>query len=136
MEELLEQAVNSPQIHYILENPEIVASKALIGSIVGGTASGLAGQIQGEREIDSLNEKHDQDAYEDAVLSRKEELAEEVERDSAAREIYNHVFHAYTSGKLGAYEEEETRIKENDSKDSSDEFYRQKFSDEDLEYLD
>jgi hypothetical protein len=136
MQELLEQAVNSPQVQYVLENPDVAVAGATAGLIAGGSFVGFAGQAQGEREIDSLDQEfEDVEAYEQAVLERKEELAEEIERESALREIYNHLRHAYTSGKLGAFEEEETRIK-GSKFDTPDEFYNQKFSDEDLKYLD
>ena len=136
MQELLEQAVNSPQVQYMLENPDIAVSGAFIGSIATQTAAGMAGQIKGEHEIEKLDQKHDGEAYQEAVFSRKDELAEGIERDSALREIYNHVVHAYTSGKLGAFEEEETRIKGVDFGERGSEYYRQKFTDDDLDYLD
>lgn len=136
MQELLEPVVNSPQVQYVLENPKVAAAGATAGSIAVGAAAGFAGQVQGEREIEQLDQEFDsEEAYEEAVLERKEELAEEIERDSFWRETYNHLRHAYTSGKLGAFEEEETRIK-GSGFDTPDEFYNQKFSDEDLEYLD
>ena len=136
MQELFEQALNSPQVQYILENPKVAVSGATAGAIAAGSFVGFAGQVQGEREIDSLEEEFETDeAYEQAVFDRKEELSERIERESALREIYNHARHCYISGKLGAFEEEETRIKGSQF-DTPDEFYNQKFSDKDLEYLD
>lgn len=136
MQELLEQAINSPQLHYVLENPDVAVAAAGAGTIAAGSFTGFAGHVQGEREIDSLNEEfEDEKAYEQAVLERKKELAEDIERESAVREIYNHLRHAYASGKLGAFEEEETRIKGSDFGPVDGEYYNQKFSDEDLEYL-
>lgn len=138
MQELLEQAVNNPHVQYILENPDVAVAGALAGSVPVAAAVSTAGQVQGEREIERLEQKFDSEqAYEQAVLERKEELAEEIERESAAREIYMHIVHGYTSGKLGAFEEEETRIESPRSEREEDlEFYNQKFTDEELEYLD
>lgn len=136
MQELLEPVVNSPQVQYVLENPMVAAAGATASSVAVGAAVGFAGQVKGEREIDHLDQQFENDeAYEDAVLERKEELAEEVERESFWRETYNHIRHAYTSGKLGAFEEEETKIK-GSTLNTPDEYYNQKFSDKDLEYLD
>ncbi|MFB6115684.1 MAG: hypothetical protein ABEK04_05380 [Candidatus Nanohalobium sp.] len=136
MQEFIEQAINSPQVQYLLENPDVAAAGTGAGAVALGALTGFAGQVRGEWEIEFLNEEYDdREAYEQAVLERKEELAEEIERDSALREVYNHMRHAYTSGKLGAFEEEEIRIKGSDF-GTDGEFYNQKFSDEDLEYLD
>lgn len=137
MQEFFEQAINSPQLQYILENPGVAVAGATAGSIALTSFTGFAGQIQGEREIEALNEESETDeGYEKAFFDRKEELAEEIERDSALREIYNHIRHAYKSGKLGAFEDEEISIRGSDFGRVDGEYYNQKFSDEDLKYLD
>lgn len=137
MQEILEQAMNSPQVQYLLENPNVAVAGVTAGSIAACAFVGMYGQVKGEREIEALDREFDSvEKYEEAVLERKEELAEEIETESAVREIYNHIRHAYTSGRLGAFEQEETRIKGSNFGTVDGDFYNQKFSDEDLEYLD
>jgi len=129
----IEQLVNSPQIQFLLENREITGAGAVIGLATAYAVGGQIGEWRGEKEIDSLNQEFEnEELYEEAMGERKEELSQKISEESSIREIYNHFRHAYTSGKLSAFEEEQTRI-ENTGKNT---YLNQKFADEDLEYLD
>jgi hypothetical protein len=49
MQEILEQAMNSPQVQYLLENPNVAVAGVTAGSIAACAFVGMYGQVKGER---------------------------------------------------------------------------------------
>lgn len=132
MEELFEYIVDNPVTHYAAENPRVALAAPLAALSGSLGVIGFGGKIAGDRDIKSLKNSNDLEDVEAELESRKEELEEKIKRDSAWREMYNHVRHIYDSGKLGAYQSEIGELQYTADK----EYHNQKFSDEDLEFLD
>lgn len=81
----------------ILNNPQIAVAGAAAGSIALEAFISEAGYIQAGREIEDLEQNE--------ISERKNELSEEIKRESFLNETYRRFSKPWTDGKLSAYEE-------------------------------
>ena len=109
----------------ILNNPEIAVAGALAGSIAMEAFVSEAGYIRAEQEIEELDQNE--------IWERKDDLSDQIERDSFFHETYRRFTNPWTDGKLSAYEEADDEHRNYFPELDDPEYFNQLYTQEMLE---